>query len=224
MQVDKLGHMYTAYQLNSVIAGTYRWSGVRRKKAAMFGVGFAWGYQFAIELMDGKSAGWGFSWSDLAANTLGCGLYLGQELAWEEQKIQFKFGYYPSPYAQYRPAVLGSTLPEKILKDYNAQRYWFSFSISDAFQLKRFPSWINLALGYSVTEKLVGDQDVFTLPDGSETFHAKRQFLLSLDINVNRLPIKRKWVKVLLSPIQVVKIPFPTLVITSKELNFNLIY
>lgn len=224
LQMDKFGHVYTAYQLNAVIASSYKWSGLTRKKSALLGTAYAWSYQFAVELMDGQSAGWGFSWSDLAANSIGCGMFLGQELAWNEQKIQFKFGYYPSSYAQYRPNVLGSTFSEKILKDYNAQRYWFCFSLSEAFQLKQFPKWLNLAVGYSVSEKLVGDQDVYTLTDGSKTFNARREFLLSLDINVKRLPIKRKWVKALISPIHMIKIPFTTLVISKQKMEGKFIY
>ncbi len=213
LQMDKVGHFYSTYHFSEQVSKSYRWAGVNDKTSAVIGSSVAFGYQFSIEMLDGRSSGWGFSWSDLGANTLGSALYLGQELAFKKQVFKLKFSYFPSEYAQYRPNVLGSTFSEKLLKDYNAQTYWLSFS--PVFYLKetKFPKWINLALGYSVDQKLMGDLETYTTIDGLKSFNSKREFILSLDIDVKNLPIKKQWLKSLLAPFNSIKIPFPALVL-----------
>lgn len=212
LQMDKAGHIFTAYHLSDKVFKLYNWTGLDRKKSAWIGAGVGWGYQFSFELLDAQSSGWGFSWSDLGANTLGSGLFLAQELCWQEQYLKLKFSYSPSPYAQFRPAVLGSTHAERLLKDYNGQTYWLSVSPGSVFKSSKIPQWIALSVGYSSDAKLVGHNDFFQTPDGSKTFRAQREFILSLDLDVTKLPIKKRWLKTALSPFNVIKIPFPALV------------
>jgi len=80
----------TAYFESKWVGDLYHWSGIPKKKARW--IGFAGGmlFQATVELMDGFSEAWGFSWGDMAFNTLGSGIYLGQELLWNEQRIYFK--------------------------------------------------------------------------------------------------------------------------------------
>lgn len=211
MQMDKTGHVFTAYHLSDKTFKLFRWTGLDRKKSAWIGAGIGWGYQFSFELLDAQSSGWGFSWSDVAANTAGSGLFLAQELIWHQQYLKLKFSYSPSGYAQYRPSVLGSTFTERLLKDYNGQTYWLSFSPGAIFPKSNIPQWIALSAGYSVNSKLVGHADFYQHPDG-KTFVAQREFALSLDVDVTKLPIKKVWLKKALSPFNVIKIPFPALV------------
>lgn len=206
LYMDKLGHAYAANQLANTQATIYRWSGWNRKKAAWVGAGIAWTYQFSFEMLDAYSSEWGFSWSDIGANTAGAGLFLGQELLWKEQKIQLKFGYKPSPYASLRPSVLGSNFQERLLKDYNAQSYWLSASPHD-FGWKTFPSWLQLSVGYSADAKLKGSEDVYSI--NGVTYTAHRELGLSLDVNWNKLPIQRKWLKNSVRVLNVIKLPTP---------------
>jgi hypothetical protein len=80
MQMDKMGHVFSAYHLSDKVSKLYGLSGLTRKKSAWLGAGIGWGYQLSFEFLDGMNAGWGFSWSDVGANTLGSGLFLSQEL------------------------------------------------------------------------------------------------------------------------------------------------
>lgn len=211
LQMDKVGHFYSAYHFSELVAKSYRWSGVRRKNAALIGAGVGWGYQFSIELLDGYSSGWGFSWTDITSNTIGSLLYLSQELIFSKQVLKVKFSYLPSDYAKYRPNILGSNFSEKLLKDYNAQTYWLSFS---PFQFKKDSKlkWLALALGYSVDSKIIGDAEYYLSPDGKREFFSKREWILSFDIDVKELPIKKQWLKSLLSPFNSIKIPFPAVI------------
>jgi hypothetical protein len=224
MQMDKMGHVFTAYHLSDKVSKLYRWSGLDRKKSALIGAGVGWGYQMSFELLDAQSADWGFSWSDVGANTLGSGLFLSQELIWQEQYVKLKFSYSPSDFAQYRPSILGASFSERLLKDYNGQTYWLTFSPGCIFPKSKIPAWIAIAAGYSVDAKLVGSNDFFQTADGLKSFTAKREFVLSLDLDVTKLPIKKPWLKKVLSPFNLIKIPFPALVFRGNDISGRLLY
>ena len=210
LQMDKAGHIYTAYHISDKVAKLYKWSGMSNTGSALIGAGVGWGFQFSLELLDAKSAAWGFSWSDMTANTIGTGIYLAQQLTWQEQKIKLKFSYSPTEYPQYRPEVLGATFPERLLKDYNGQTYWLSFSPGNLFPGSGIPPWLCIAAGYSIDGKLKGLENEYWTTDG-RYFEAKREFVLSLDIDVTKLNIKKQWLRTLLSPFNMIKVPFPAL-------------
>ena len=88
--VDKVGHALTAYQLTHYGREALWWSGMNNTQSTLYGAGYAMLYQSTIEVMDGFSEGWGFSWGDMAANTLGAGLYVAQQLTWKEQRFSIK--------------------------------------------------------------------------------------------------------------------------------------
>ena len=67
--------------------------------------------QSTVEVMDGFSAEWGFSWSDMAANAIGMGTFVAQEAIWDEQRIILKISTnrrLPSP-DEFVMSVDGST-------------------------------------------------------------------------------------------------------------------
>ncbi len=207
MQMDKVGHAYTAYQLCRAEHAAWTWTGLSNKRSALLSSGIAWTYQLSVELMDGYSQEWGFSVPDLVANTAGVGLFLGQQLGYGEQHYYLKYCYKPSPYAALRPNTLGSDLPEKLLKDYNAQSYWLSFSPRIAINQKNWPEWLQLSVGYSADAKLKGDANLYSI-DGF-TYRAQREWGLSLDIDWSKLPVKKPWLKKSLGVLNAVKVPFP---------------
>lgn len=218
LQMDKCGHFYTAYKLNQLNTDLFSWTGLKERKALWIGTGISFGYQATLEVLDARTAEWGFSWSDMMANTLGAASYLGQKLAWNEERFIPKFSYAPTPYAALRPQVLGSTFAESLLKDYNGQTYWLSFSPGTFMKQERFPAWLCFSFGYSADRKLVGSEEVFIAADGTE-YHSSREFLFSLDVDFSRIPVKRPWAKVLLKQLNYLKVPFPALLIRNGKLN-----
>ena len=214
MQMDKFGHGFSGYLLSQKAGDLYRWSGVK-KSYPWIGVGIGMSYLGALEFMDAYSQGWGFSTYDVLANFSGGALYLSQELIFKEQLVLPKFSFFPSKYAAYRPEVLGSNFPEQLLKDYNGQTYWFSFPIGGFAPSVKKLNWLCLSLGYSVDQKLVGDQDAYL------DFRAARQFLVSLDIDLTRLPIKNATLKKVLAQLNMIKIPFSALMIQQGNLSFK---
>lgn len=226
LQMDKAGHVYTGYKISELSGCLFKWSGMKPKNAALLGTGVGFGYQTTLEFLDAYSADWGFSWYDFGSNVLGCGLYLGQEMAWQEQRFLPKFSYHPTDFAQLRPSVLGSNFQERLLKDYNGQTYWLSFNPFLFSENSRVPKWICLSLGYSVNAKLVGDQETYTIisDTGPYTYYAQREWLLSLDIDFSRIPVKKPWLKTLLKQFNYLKVPFPTLILRDGKLHGSAFY
>ncbi|WP_343748514.1 DUF2279 domain-containing protein [Fluviicola sp.] len=209
MYMDKCGHAFTAYRLSMMEYSAWRWARMPRKKAVWLSGGIAWTYQLSVEILDGFSAEWGFSVADLTANTVGSALFIGQQLGWDEQRVQIKFGYKPSPYAAIRPDALGSNFPQRLLKDYNAQSYWLCVAPGTFFKESRFPKWIQIGFGYSADAKLRGYDNVYTDANTGKTYYAKQEYAISLDIDWAQIPVKKTWVRKILKPLNTIKIPFP---------------
>lgn len=224
LQMDKAGHFYISHKITQFCRDKYVWSGVDNKTSTWIGAGISIGYQTTFEFFDAYSAEWGFSWSDVAANTLGTLSYSAQSLIWEEERIIPKFSYAPTDYAAIRPEVLGSTFSESLLKDYNGQTYWLSFSPATFFKDSKIPKWACISFGYSVDGKLKGDAEVYADASSGTIYQSQREFLLSLDIDFSRLPIKRPWLKAVVKQLNYVKIPFPALRLSGGNLDGSLLY
>ena len=152
--------------------------------------------------MDGYSAEWGASSGDILANAAGTGLYVSQELLWKEQRITPKFSFHTTPFAAQNPNKLGSTFSEQLLKDYNGQTYWLSVNIYSFFKGSKVPKWLNLAFGYGADGMRSGI---------STTDQRSRQFYLSLDIDLMKIPTKSSFLKTVFSVFNTIKVPAPTL-------------
>ena len=69
-QMDKIGHLYSAYIESRASMELWRWTGIERKKRIWLGGMSGAVYQTVIEVLDGFSSGWGWSWGDFGANIL----------------------------------------------------------------------------------------------------------------------------------------------------------
>jgi len=226
-QMDKMGHFVASWNFARDGGDLYEWSGINHKTASLIGVGYSIGYMTTFELLDGYSADWGFSWSDVAFNSFGSVTYFAQEFFWNEQYVKFKFSAHNSGLADYRPEVLGNDFASRTFKDYNGQTYWMSFNPIHWFAPNsKFPEWINLSLGYGIENQLYGDGSVYILQNGnSQTiFNPYRQYYLSFDVDFEKIPTNKKWLKFILRSINIFKIPFPALEISQGKLNFKPFY
>jgi hypothetical protein len=224
--MDKAGHTMTCYYLGKIGYESLRWAGMKEKKAIWYGGMLGMAYLGTVEIFDGFSAEWGASPGDLAANSLGTALFIGQQLAWKEQRILLKWSFHSTDYAQYNKAQLGSTFSERMLKDYNGQTYWLSANLySLAGMQGRFPKWLNLAIGYGA-EGMTGARSnplkVDNLP--IPTFTRYSQFYLAPDIDLTRIPTRSKNLKLLLNAIGFIKFPLPALEMNKNGLKFHYLY
>ncbi|QXP78350.1 DUF2279 domain-containing protein [Winogradskyella sp. HaHa_3_26] len=207
LQMDKMGHMFSSYQLGRLGSNTLKWAGVSKKDQLIYGSTLGFGFLTAVEVLDGFSEEWGFSWSDIAANTLGSGLHIGQELLWDEQRLVLKYSFHQTEFAKQRPNKLGSGITEEFLKDYNGQTYWLSANINSFLKTETIPNWLNLAFGYGADGMLTGEaNDPLFLNQ-----NRKRQYYLSLDIDLSRIETNSHFLKTLFDVFNVIKIPFPTI-------------
>lgn len=212
LQMDKLGHVFSSYQLGRLGANTLNWAGVSKKNQIIYGSTLGLGFLTAVEVMDGFSEEWGFSWTDMVANTLGSGLFVGQELLWQEQRILLKYSFHQTRFAKQRPDKLGNGLSEEFLKDYNGQTYWLSANINSFLKTDYIPNWLNLAVGYGADGMLTGEPNDPLFINQNRT----RQYYLSLDIDLSRIKTKSHFLKTIFDVLNVIKVPFPAVELNSK--------
>ena len=210
MQMDKLGHAYSSYQIGRFGAEALNWSGTSKKNQLIYGASLGFVFLTAVEVMDGFSEEWGASMGDVVANATGTALYVSQELIWQEQRIIPKFSYHKTQYSNLRPDVLGSTVPEQILKDYNGQTYWLSANLNLFSKNSKIPKWLNVALGYGAEGMISGN------PSSNPTIFDKspeisRQFYLSLDVDLTKIETNSHFLKTFFSIFNTLKIPSPTI-------------
>jgi hypothetical protein len=225
--MDKLGHAGSAYYLSRWNTAVFRAAGMERDKAARIGTATAYGFLLGIEVLDGFSAEWGASPGDLVANTLGASLFLLQERFWEEQRITFKLSVRPTTYAAYRPELLGETVAERILKDYNGQTYWLSVNPASFMKKEtKFPKWLNLSLGYGAEGMIGGEENPSEYNNVAlPKFERYKQFYFAPDIDLTKIKTNSAFVKTISEVFGFIKIPAPTLEFNSKgEWKFYPLY
>jgi hypothetical protein len=227
-QMDKAGHAFTAYMFSRYAFAGFRWSGLKRPAARYAALGVANLLQGTIETMDGFSAEWGFSWSDMGANLTGSLIFTVQDIAWQEQRILLKVSndlrsipdvpVFNDTGAESNLGYIvrdrfGSNFFERYLKDYNAQTIWMSVNPKAFLPKSNLPAWLNVAVGYSSENVYgaygngwrVGDQG-FVYPE-----ERYRQLFLSPDIYFSRIPTKKRWVRLTLGILDFIKFPAPAL-------------
>lgn len=223
-QLDKGGHFWGAFQESRGAVDMLRWAGLSEKKAIWYGsfVGFA--LQSPIELLDGRDPQYGASATDLAANFLGSVGVLSQELLWHDVRLMPKFSFHLTAYAARRPNVLGRTVAERFLKDYNGQTYWLCADVGAFLSLppgSRYPRWLQPALGY-------GGQDMVYNDDGTNAaagLRPYRQFYLSLDVDLRRIPTRHVWLRRVFYTLSIFHLPAPALEVNGRgQVVFHPLY
>lgn len=234
-QVDKVGHAYSAYAWSYGSMEAWRWAGLQRNKRIWIGGMSGAAYQTVIEVLDGFSAGWGWSWGDFTANIAGSGLLVAQELAWDEQRIQFKFSFHKKDYGEAMlntraDKLYGSSLPERMLKDYNGQTYWFSTNLKSFLPNSNLPRWLNVAVGYGADGMFGGEENIARDSYGNIIFNRTdvkryRQFYLAPDVDLSKIKTKSKILHSAFSLLNVLKFPAPSLEYNSKgQLKFHFMH
>jgi hypothetical protein len=215
LQMDKAGHTASNFLISRYMMDIFEWAGFSKRKQMFIGGSLGFAYMTVVEVMDGYSTGWGFSWQDMGYNALGAGMAMGQKALWDEQRVNLKFSFHTTHLAQYNPELLGTRFSEQILKDYNGQTYWLSVS-PFAFCKKesRLPKWLAISFGYGAdgmigaryNNKLIIDDEGFVT-----TFDRVRQYYISLDIDFSKIKTRSKILKAVFNSINLLKFPMPTM-------------
>lgn len=225
LQIDKAGHAWTAYNAGRAATAMWEWAGVSKKKAVWIGGLSGFAYLTGIEFLDAYSAKWGWSWSDIGANAVGAGLFIGQEFLWGEQRIQYKFSFHSNSYSDpvldmRADDLFGKSWYERMLKDYNAQTYWLSANLHSFFPDSKVPAWLNIAAGYGAEGMYGGFENKWMDNMGNEITRydvkRNRQFYLSPDIDFTKIKTNSKFLRTTFSVLNSFKFPAPAIMLNSK--------
>jgi hypothetical protein len=233
-QVDKVGHLYSAYAASRGSMELWRWTGIERKKRIWIGGMSGALYQTIIEVLDGFSDGWGWSWADIGANMLGSGALVAQELAWNDQRIKFKFSFHSRSYSD--PALnerskdlFGSSTAQRFMKDYNGQTYWASANLRSFLPASDLPAWLSVSVGYGAEGMFGGRENIAKDDNGIVTFHRPdvkryRQWYLAPDIDLSKIKTNKKVLKFILTVLSAFKFPAPALEFSNGKLKAHALY
>lgn len=206
--MDKFGHIMSAYQVTRANSQLCRIAGLSAKKSKRWSALSTGIFFTGIEVMDGFSSDYGFSWPDFGANALGVGLAMLPESA--QERFSLRISFHQTQFAPYRPEILGKSALEQFFKDYNGQTYWLSF-----WQEKE-DKWYH-ALGFSLGVGASGMLGGTFNPSVNEagqslpSFERKRELALALDLNLAKLAVGHPKLQSWLRLLDFVKIPLPTL-------------
>lgn len=220
LQLDKMGHVYTSYQIARHTAAIYATTGISKKQMLIYGGISGIIFQTPIEILDGFSPDYGFSPGDMIANVAGSLIFVGQMAFWDEIKIQPKFSAHLTSYAVIRPGLLGQTYSERMLKDYNGQTYWFSASPGSFAKGGKWPSWLCFSVGYGI-DNMVAASAIKSYEMGKKPV---RQFYLSVDIDLTKIKTKNKAVRAVAFIANSIKVPAPAFVFSKNGIQFKPLY
>ncbi|MBI9071605.1 MAG: DUF2279 domain-containing protein [Melioribacteraceae bacterium] len=176
---DKIGHCYFGYLVSSIYNDAFTWSGIEKDKSALYSGIFTLSYQTFLEVRDGFSKKYGFSWGDFTANLLGSFFMIMKSGNKFLNDFDVKVSYYPS-----QKFKDGSN--KYIIDDYESTYNWFSVNVKNLLPVntkKYFPSFVNLALGHGVKRI-----------DESDSYH---ELFFSLDWNLEFIKSENWLIKIL---------------------------
>jgi hypothetical protein len=92
-------------------------------------------------------------------------------------------------------------------------------------QHTRFPKWLNLAAGYGA-EGMTGASSNPSEVNGVPVPYSERyrQFYIAPDIDLSRIPVKSKTLKLILKTVGFIKIPMPALEFNKNGVKFHPLY
>ena len=225
-QIDKFGHFYASYLESNVGYSLMKKFNFSEKKSLIFGGSQGFMLETPIEFFDAYYEGWGFSLTDMVANALGSSFFIIQQRIFGEQLLRPKLSFSRSIYAKDANGYLGkNNFLSQFVYDYNGYTYWFSFSPSKIFKIKKIPEWINLSLGYGANGMIGEFSNILTYNGKNIPYHERyRQYYLSLDIDFSKIKSKSKVLKKIFNALSYIKIPLPTIEISNKKIRGHYFY
>lgn len=178
LNADKLGHATFAYMAATTYADLWRWCGMDSSTALWSGFGVAMAYQTYIEVRDGFSRNYGFSWGDIAGNTIGAALPVVKHHVPALRALDLQVSFWPSQ--AFRDGAYNA-----IIDDYTSTTHWLAMNVHDVAPRgwqRWIPPWLGLAVGHSV-RNINGN--------GS----GERVLVLSLDWQLHRIPGLPDWLR-----------------------------
>ncbi len=151
---------------------------------------------------------------------------------WDEQRVQIKFSAhrvsYQDDFLARIDSLHGNKTPNRLLKDYNGQTYWFSVNPWSFKKSSRWPKWLNVAVGVGAQGMYGGYSNTWVDDAGQlQSFDVPRytQIYLSPDIDLTRIKTRHKGVQFALYLLNIIKVPLPTLEFNNQDgVKFHAFY
>lgn len=191
---DKFGHFFFPYMTTTIYSGLFTWSGMSKSASFTAAASLAFGYQTYIEIRDGYSKQWGFSWGDFAANTIGAAFPLIQYYYPALDNVRFKMSFSPSERFK-------NNSHSVIFDDYESTYDWVSIKPDILLPISwrgYIPSYINIAIGHGVKKLDISNQ-------------AHHEWFLALDWNTEALPGDSDFLLALKRLVNFYKLPAPAI-------------
>ncbi len=177
---DKFGHLFGGYHLARIGDALLRDACASKPHALLWSAVYAAAFQLQIEIWDGMYAKYGFSYADLIANTTGLAFAVAQQKHPRLRAIKPTMSYSRSAAMRNADNIPGELRPSL---DYSGQTYWFSTDVNALLpdNAKRYwPSFLRISAGHSINDWID--------PKTGANMRAKRKLLLSIDLDVEKLP------------------------------------
>ena len=205
LAADKCGHFLFSNDAADIVGRSFAWSGIERSRAMLYGAGAAFAFQLYVEIEDGFHPDLGFSFGDILADGLGSCYPMLQEKCSVLQAISPKW-------SAERSTRYDQGAYRTIFDDYESQNYWLSVNIDGILgesAPRYIPSWLNIAVGYGVTNlDLHGNGD--------------REFYLGFDIDCNKLPGDGDFLKSVKHLLNYLHVPAPTIRLSPTLIGYGL--
>lgn len=196
--MDKVSHIYTANVFTEASGMAYEWAGVKPKSALIWGAVTSMAYETYIEINDGFAPNWGFDWVDMAGNFAGVLYPFLQRAVPFLQDVNFKWSFKP----RWLKGKVENT--DDLLDDYTNMTFWLSVNPEimlpkSLTKAKFYPNFIAVAIGLTIKNA--------SHVKGST--NAYREWFLSLDWDITKLPGKSDFMKKLKKLLNFYHFPAP---------------
>ncbi len=173
---DKFGHMYSSYLINEIFTKQLMKKTNNKSAAAKKAALFSSSIMFWLEVADGFSR-YGFSYQDVAFNSLGVGLsYLRNTVPQLDKKFDLRMSYKPTEHNSDRPVI-----------DYSGHTNLFVVKLAGFNQFKSTPlKYLELQLGYHTEGYAKGEKQYYK--------EKRREVLFGVGLNLSEAvfkPIKK---------------------------------
>ena len=190
---DKVGHLFFGYTVANIYDHAFQTVGYSKNKSVLYSGILAFTYQTFLEIRDGFSSEYGFSWGDFSANLIGSTFPILQQEYPTLQNFNFKISYRASSRFKNNSHIY-------IMDDYESTFHWLSIDFDKLLPSSVdniIPDFINVAIGHSV--------------GGLSTNKEHHKFYIGLDWDLEALPGDSPILKFIKNTLNLYHLPAPTI-------------
>jgi Predicted periplasmic lipoprotein (DUF2279) len=203
---DKFGHLLGGFHLARIGGALLRDACASKPHALIWSAAYATLFQLQIEIWDGMYKKYGFSYADLLANTTGMALAVAPQKHPGLRAIKPTISYRRTAAMRNARNIPGELRPSL---DYSGQTYWFSADVNALLPENArgyWPSFLRISAGHSITDWINSTT--------GENMRARRKILLSIDLDMEKLPGNNPVWKTVKRNLSYVHLPSPALQLT----------